>query len=181
MLSVSKTAERRAVLILLLGSFTSPRPSGAQTLVDSLKVGSRVRVHQTQDAPRKVTGVLLRIDSSSFTVRSDVEQVPYLIPSKAVSGLEVSLGKRTAGQGVMRGAGIGFVSGLGAGGLMIVGGMIQDSRNPCGDCYISVTMATAFLAVPTVALATLVGALVGAVSPGERWEAIELRKPHPDR
>lgn len=87
--------------------------------------------------------------------------------------LRVSRGLRTRGQGAWHGAKIGFLTGAAVG---VVAGLF-DGDDPA-DTFIAFTAEekAVYLGAFTGAIGGTLGLLVGAASPGERWERVPLER-----
>lgn len=141
------------------------------TPVDSL---ARVRVTLHDAAPRRLTGVLFGADSLSVTVQPFPGAEPVMVPLTEVASMKLSLGQRTRGEGLLRGAKHGLIGGLAVSAFLVGIGVLSDAADPCNDCWINATAGAVIVAVPLTATATLGGAIIGAASPGERWVRVPV-------
>lgn len=132
--------------------------------VDSL---ARVRVTQSE-APSRVRGTFVGADSQTVVVQSGVAR--YDVPLEAIRKLEVSRGERSVEAGAWRGAQRGFLAGLVTG--VLAGALVMSTIE--GDGYVGEEVAGIGITVAGTGLGTLIGTLLGAASPGERWERVPL-------
>ena len=165
----------RTLFLSLLLACAAAAPSLAQagpaaTELDSL---TRVRVSQTEVEPRRFAGGLLAADSLSITVDPERGGERLEVPLSSLRRLEVSLGRRTPGEGMRRGAARGLLVGLGASALLIGSAAIADEQEGPSDGFITATAAAVIISIPLTAATTVTGALWGATSPGERWRRVE--------
>lgn len=166
-------------LLLALAALAAvvPAPAAAQeaappTPVDSL---AWVRVQQRFAVPRRVTGVLFAADSQSVTVRPAAGVEPVVVPLAELERMHVSLGRRSRGEGALRGARYGLLGGLAVSAVLVAIGAANDAQDPCGECFISATAISGILGVALTTTTTVGGAIFGAASPGEKW--VRVRTP----
>jgi len=114
--------------------------------------------------------VLHEMDAKTLTLR-DSSGAAVRVPLASVTKLSVSLGRRSAGRGALRGAGLGFAGGAVSG---IILGFV-DGDDPSGG-FPSLTAEEKALGYGLLlgVGSGLVGAVVGLASPGEQWESVPL-------
>lgn len=165
--SFARTPIRVAGLVLSL-VLASAVPGAAQERVppvaDSL---ARVRVIQGFVSPERLVGTLVSLDSQSVVVERRGR--PVAIPLAQVELLQVSRGRRSAESGARRGALFGALGGLALGVVAFGWGVLTEAR---ADEFPGSVIADAPITFPLAGAVT--GAAVGALSPGERWESVEL-------
>jgi hypothetical protein len=155
-------------LVALLGVAAPVRAQRA----DALPVGVRVRVHRVNPPPYAI-GILVRGDSSSLTLLTDGGQEQVLSLSE-VDRLERHVGRRSAGAAFRRGAQRGALVGVIVGGAATYAALLDEHRNPCGDCFINAPMAIGALSVVFAGVSTLVGGAIGSAR-RDQWKAVPLR------
>jgi len=156
----------RLVSLLFLALLTIPQAGlTAETDPPGLS-GSRVRLLAAPLGPRKLTGTLVEMRGDSVLFAADHQSVRTLIPTASLTGIEVSRGMHSH---VWRGAGIGFLVGALAGGVV---GYSLAHRPPSDDGdYGPLVGAVGAVIVGSVGIA--VGAVVGTRQT-ERWERLPL-------
>ena len=168
---------RRLFPVLAL-SLSLAAPLAAQEEAPVLvEVDSLARVRVTQRAtethsPERFTGALVAAGRDSLVIGPDRMAGTLVLPVSAVERLEVSRGRRGVGRSALRGAKYGFLGGLAVSALFFVAVAVDDGD--CGDCFISAEAAAAIGSVMVTSTATLVGGVVGALSPGERWVRVTV-------
>jgi hypothetical protein len=131
------------------------------------RVGDRVRVTAPALGLRRATGRLDAMRADTLIVR---ELGP--IPRDAVTRLDVSIGRRSAGGGAIRGATYGAAIGGGLG-LVVLGiGVASDLRGACNDCMVSGTYAGAAAVVAGITSGMAAGAVAGVIVRPERWLSV---------
>ena len=168
----------RAMALLLTVGSVSASPSARAQVPDVLSPPARIRFSVPPDTSRVVASVLAQ-RGESLWVRPAHRSDTLVIARGRVAGLEVSRGKETH---VLAGAGIGLLSGAAVGAL--VGAASGGSGCNPNPQYPGVNFgcigpgdAGGAAVAGAVALGVLgagVGALVGWLRPGERWEAVAL-------
>jgi hypothetical protein len=170
-LSRSRTMKRAAAAALALVLALAPRAAAQQprgpTLVDSL---AKVRVTQDFLDPRVLVGQLTQADTADLVVQRGDERLT--IPLAYVRHVELATGRRTAGQGALRGAVYGFLGGATATGLLVL--IVKASGTNCQNCLLGPSSSAALLGLPLTGVTTLTGAAVGASRPGDYWSRIPL-------
>lgn len=138
--------------------------------------------------PGRLAGVLVASGPDSVTVRTD-ERGEVVVARTDLWRMDRSLGKRTPGQGLERGAliglGVGILSGAAVGyalgddtRVVFYDGGLAFPTSPCpGFCgpyeapdYTSRHDSAARYAAVAGAVGGLLGALIGRAHPGERWQ-----------
>jgi hypothetical protein len=161
------------LLIPTLHTLGCTAPVAAQTAAQAsshVRPGAEVRVTSPSASGRFVvqemdSGILTLRDSSGAAVR---------VPLASVTMLSVSRGRRSAGAGALRGAGLGFAGGAVAG--IILGYVAGD--DPPEDLWFAYSAEDKAL-IYGVLLGVgsgLVGTVVGLASPGEQWESVPLER-----
>ena len=141
---------------------TAPQPS--------VTVGSRVHIKAPTVLKGPITGSIVSIDESSLALQTKNGKTPLVVPLQAVSGLEVSRGRRSRGRWAGRGAA------AGAGALAILGYATGEDCPQSQDGYFA-ALAGALCtshgegAAIGFFLGAPLGALIGLmIPPGERWQ-----------
>ena len=141
------------ILALLLSGTTLP----AQEAGAAVKPFTRVRVHAPGVAAKALVGNAVLVDTDSLVLAQGGSTRWLVVPTDAVSRLEISRGRSHLG-GALAGAGIGgLVGGVGLAGIAA----IQERR--VDGWTFAVLILGAVYGAP-------VGAAVGAVVGVERWE-----------
>jgi hypothetical protein len=167
----------RRILLLFLTSFLTGPDAGLAAESDPLHLtGSRVRLYvadrstaagRLSSIGQMQTGTVIEVRGDTLVFTAEHQSNQVLVPSVALTGLEVSRGKRTH---VVKGAGLGFLAGVLAGGAI---GLVSAQHGAkTGDDL-------AYLRVPAgmvigAGAGIVVGAVVGATSTRERWEPLKL-------
>jgi hypothetical protein len=137
-------------------------PSGVQ-------VGDRVRVSTLGVADRRLAEVRA-LPPDSIELRYDHGFGEARVPLRDVTSLEVSVGRRSVGEGARRGARRGFVSGL-----VIGGAAAAIALTACHDRECWGIESFTYLVVPAVVVGTTgIGAAIGAAAPGDAWRKVAL-------
>jgi hypothetical protein len=152
-----------------------------------LASGDRVRISIVDGAGARtsLSGQVLNVTDEALTIQPR-KGAPATVPLRSLDSLDRSLGRRSAGKGFLRGAGVGLAAGLVLG---AVGGAASAQTHapaacftpPSGDaqwldaiaCGIGRQSRTEVAAVGAVLLGTtgaVVGGVAGALAPGERWQ-----------
>ncbi len=165
------SARTLVVLLALLSSFSGGEVRAQDAPVDP---GSRVRVWTQTNARGRPWGKPTKGTLTAWTSDSlvlDSPRGPLAISRGSLSGMDVSRGGKSRGSAALKGAGVGFLIGAAAG---TVGGLTF-----CGDeCERCATAeGTAVFAASILGSAGgLWGAVIGALTAGERWERVPLPK-----
>jgi hypothetical protein len=137
--------------------------------------GDRIRVHRIGSPALTVSLVLITPDSIRYAVDREQPEV-QTIASQEVARLEVSRGRRPAGQAFLRGAGLGLVLGGPLGGLLA--GATYEPCQPRDVFSCIGDFGEGAQILGGVILGGLaggaIGGLIGAAIPGERWEPVSL-------
>jgi hypothetical protein len=163
---ISRIALFAAALVL-----ASTADARAQRRTEPLMLDSLSRVRVTQSAQERFGATFVSADSRVVVVERGGERLE--IPRTSVRMLEVSQGPRPLESGAWRGAKRGFLGGA------LVGGVLAALVLATGedDSYISnEAVATISLGVGVTA-GTVLGTIVGAASPGERWVPVPIPSP----
>lgn len=152
--------------LLLMSVFTLIFATPALAQPSAVRAGDDVRITSAT-----ITGRFLldAVTDDIFTLR-DSTGATFHVPLSSVTRLAVSRGRRSAGAGALRGAGIGFAVGAVTG---IVIGIASGDDQPD---ILGLNRGEKALLAGTVlgGTAALLGTLVGLAAPGERWERVEL-------
>src|SRR5882757_5415248 len=105
----------RLVSLLFLALLTIPQAGLTAESDPPGLSGSRVRLLAAPLGPRKLTGTLVGMQGDSVLFAADHQSARTLIPTASLAGIEVSRGMHSH---VWRGAGIGFLVGALAGGVV---------------------------------------------------------------
>ncbi len=164
---------RAAVATLALCLSLAPRaaaqdaPRPATTEVDSL---AKVRVTQNFLKPMTLVGELAAADTADLVVQRGTERL--IIPIAYVRHVELATGRRSSGQGALRGAIYGFLGGATATGLFVLASKAGGSD--CADCIWNPSTGVFVLGLPLTGASMLTGAAVGATRPGDYWLRVSL-------
>ena len=163
---------RAAVATLALCLSLAPRaaaqdPPRPPTEVDSL---AKVRVTQNFLKPMTVVGELAAADTADLVVQRGAERL--IIPVAYVRQVELATGRRSSGQGALRGAIYGFLGGATATGLFVLASKAGGSD--CADCIWNPSTGVFVLGLPLTGASMLTGAAVGATRPGDYWLRVSL-------
>jgi hypothetical protein len=159
-----------ATLLLSLGVAASVRaqePLRTPTVVDSL---AKVRVTQNFLKPEILVGELAGADTADLVVQHGEERL--IVPLAYVRHVELSTGRRSSGQGALRGAIYGFLGGAAATGLFVLA--TNAGGSDCADCIWNPSTGFYVLGLPLTGVSTITGAAVGATRPGDYWLRISL-------
>lgn len=155
-------AWRLASLTLLL---LVPAATAGQDAAPSQLLGQRVRV-VTEPAHRTVVGEVLAVPGDSVQIVQSSGDVAALALDDIVQW-ELSAGHvNRVGKGLAWGGGIGLLAGA-VGGLALV-------NAACGSCDPNNAAGIAGGGGVGLLLGGIVGAVVGGITSGERWEPIEV-------
>jgi hypothetical protein len=158
------------ILIITIGS--APRLSAQRA--DSLRVGADIRVDRWQPTRQWYRGTYHSRDSLNFVLASPEDPRDLIaIPLRDLGGVEMLVGRRTAGAAFRRGAGRGALVGLAASAVMMTVGLISDQQEQ-DDVFIPATAVAGALSVLTTGVTTLVGGLIG-VANRNQWQTVPFR------
>jgi hypothetical protein len=140
-------------------------PQGVRSQPAGLTPGVRVRLSAPDLGGRRLIGTLVRATHDTLMIEFVGRGEFFSIPTWRLSRLEVSSGRNVAA-GAVRGAGIGFLTG-------VVLTTTLAALSTSSDClrYLCLSLGTAYVAGAGV----LVGAFFGALAPPEHWENVPLR------
>ena len=166
----AQSALVQAEVVEVRAQTTLVQGDGGEGLVNGMRVRLRT------GAGLRFTGRLLSRDDSSLSV-VDEQGLALKVKRDQIAKIEVET-PRTRAQGALR---WGAWGGLG---MAVVGGSLYAADQAtkrddglCGDIETGVTKCTTGSEVALVALSgALIGATIGAIVPGERWQALK-----PDR
>lgn len=164
---------RRVPALLLLLLAILPARAAAQETVQPTPVDSlatvRVQVRQWFPVPHRVQGRLMAADTGSVTVRPRGGADPVVVPLTKLRRMEVSLGRRTRGEGLRRGA----LEGLAAGAAFVTVLLATELvSGECEDCYFTPATIAREFGVHLIVTTTVSGAVGGTLWPGERWARV---------
>ena len=131
-----------------------------------LEPGAHVRVSTGGLRPQRQAGIVELARGDTLFLRFESGRPPRPIPRAAITGLEVSAGRKPA---ALKGAGIGFLIGAGTG-LALAAALTSQSNDTCGE--IGCGWAFLVFGVGGAGSGLLVGTVVGALQGSERWEAV---------
>jgi hypothetical protein len=148
----------------LMLMISAPAPASAQRTVE-LAVGARIRVRSEADSVWRIGRLAATLpDTIRFQPCETCAVAAYPLSTTAV---EVSSIPRSQTSTVLEGAGLGFLLGAGAGGLLAY----QSNRNchdgPCGLAYVAVPIG-GFVGL-------FLGAAAGSLIRNEEWHPAPLR------
>ena len=150
------------VLTVVVSSVAMPATPEAQPA--GLTPGAYVRINAPAYNLRDRTGTLVHAMPDSLTIKVNGRQ-PVTLPMAGLSRIEISRGKNL-GQGLRRGAAIGFVAGA-------VLGLLAAATQPADD---DDTLPYPVVGGGGALAGTLVGALVGLAAAPRRWEDVALAR-----
>lgn len=158
------------LLILFVSVLSGVEPLAAQKLLP-VEPGRRIRVLAPTVAGAPIIGNLLSMHSGMLRFTLEAGFPTFVVPLDSVARLEVSDGWATPSAGAVRGGGIGFVVGTIPSGLVLAGArcFMPDDGLP-DACTPDIQRAAAVVIVAS----TAVGAVIGAVTPFERWRRVHL-------
>ncbi|HUF12029.1 MAG TPA: hypothetical protein VMN78_02890 [Longimicrobiales bacterium] len=140
-------------------------PLGAQdAAISELQVGDRVR---TRVAGERIVGTVV---SSDDPLRISTESQIVLVPLSPGLEIQRSLGPRTPLAGFMNGTALGLLAGAATG--AVVGAASGDDTE--GLFQFTAAEKAVGLGIVLGAGGAVVGGIIGAVSPGERWQDVSL-------
>lgn len=154
--------------LLLLGTLLlAPATEAVAQEAPQLAPGSRIKV----SARHTHIGTLLALNGTTLQLRRDALRDTVSIPLGTIRKLEVSTGRTSS---VGRGALIGGAVGGGIGPILGVGAAAEDCPSDA-FCVVDFGPEVIPIAVLTMGGAgALLGALIGAASPADRWEDVPL-------
>jgi len=162
---------RAAVATLALCLSLAPRAAAQEgprpTEVDSL---AKVRVTQNFLSPTTFVGELAAADTADIVVQRGAERL--IIPIAYVRHVELATGRRSSGQGALRGAIYGLLGGATATGLFVLASKASGSE--CADCIWNPSTGVFVLGLPLTGASMITGAAVGATRPGDYWLRVSL-------
>ncbi len=150
---------RALVVLIALVPILAPRTAQAQQDVPRLEAGHRVRVYQSKHT---VTGTLLSADSATMQLLTSHADTAHLTRS-SVTRIELSVGQKSqAGKGALIGGAVGFF-GVGLITYFLAGtpGLTSGDESLV---YVAAGM------VGGLVVGAGVGAIVGGLSPTDRWK-----------
>lgn len=153
-------------LLALLSCFSGGAAWAQNTAVS---LGSRVRVQtgfSDKGQPRgpRATGQLTAWTADSLVLDPAGEQARWAVLITEVSRLEVSRGRESKRESVLRWGALGFVLGLTTGALL----------NYDETSFFSPVLTAIATGAPVGVAGALVGAVIGANRRSERWEQVEM-------
>lgn len=183
-------------LVCVIAALFSPCTSPALADQDppGVETGSRVRIELARDlviAPgestphekpadtqrgKQVVGQIVKMDGDTLTITLEGRSTRLTVPRDAIARMDLSRGRRSAGERLFRGAGLGvLVGGLG-GALVGLASGGDDCPPHSVDCIgFSTSDRMAIGGILLGTLGSVVGAAVGLGSKGERWEQVPAR------
>lgn len=165
--------KRSALVLLALASpvraLAAQDDGPVRAEVDS---ATTVRILRQSWLANPVQGRLVFADSQVIRLERHGEEVA--LPVAGVRSVRVSLGERSTAGGAWKGARDGLLLGAVASVALFGVSTVVDAADDCHDCYINMKIIAAILSVPTMAATTVIGAVAGAVKPGERWREVPL-------
>lgn len=155
--------------VLVLGTFSSAAAQEA-----SVATGSRVRLwtevnEKGRPAGPRTMGQIAAWNSDSLILNPVGAGNRRSIPITSVSRMDVSRGQRSMGMGALRGGALGLIIG-GATGMVLGYTSGDDDSFLFNRWQDKAAIFSVMLGTP----GTLVGAVVGANRPGERWERVAV-------
>lgn len=173
--------------LIAVAVFAAAAPASAETVSD-LASGARVRVRivNADRSRTSLTGRLLEATDGTLTIQP-AKGAPVTVPLRSLDRFDRSLGRRSSGMGILRGAGVGLASGIVAGAVV---GAVSTNPSPgpacptspvygdekwtdliaCGWGGASRSEGAAIGAVLYGTAGAIVGGIAGGISPGERWQ-----------
>ena len=163
---------RAAITALALCLFSAPGAIAAQELPRPTEVDSLAKVRVTQNflKPETFVGELTAADTADLVVQRGAERL--IIPVAYVRHVELATGRRSSGQGALRGAIYGLLGGATATGLFVLASKAGGSD--CADCIWNPSTGVVVLGLPLTGASMLTGAAVGAARPGDYWLRVSL-------
>jgi hypothetical protein len=158
----------RPALLLALAWLAAPC-IGATAQTPTLPPGARVRVTAPAYGSARQVGTVLALRGDTLVLQTAANPDTLLLPWSGVTGLEVSRGRRRQ---VREGIGFGFLAGAAFG--MLIG--LADGDDP-PDSFIAFSAGEKALFAGAVlgGIGAVVGGVLGAASPTDRWERVPLR------
>jgi len=150
---------------MILAGVSLPLTATAQ---DTIPPGSWIRV--TDESGGTITGELRSLPQDD-RIALVVDGREHELRHDATARIELGI-ERSAGQGFLRGAGIGaLIGGLGGAALVFAVEAVEEDK-PCTDACIGTGAGALIVGVVLGAPAALIGGLIGASSPGYRWRDV---------
>lgn len=138
-----------------------------------LSAGQRTRV--TFERWRKpLVGEFVSADSAAVVIRLPEIGRLVTVDWTDISRVDVSVAQRSRLANTGRGMLFGFAAGAAIGGTAVLVSMWSDADERCTDCFITPTAGWAILAILGTAGTTVLGGVIGAVRPLDRWKRIPL-------
>lgn len=136
-----------------------------------LTVGQRTRI--TFERWRKpLIGELVSLDSAGVALQLRDGGRPVVLDWAEVAHLDVSVGQRSRGRNVVRGMKYGLATGTAIGGTVVLVTLFSEADERCSDCWLSPTAGSIIVSAIGTAGFTLIGGIVGAAWPTDRWKRI---------
>lgn len=159
---------KRSLLVALIAAMVLTPPLAAQdaTMAD-LEAGDRVR---TRIGGERVVGTFV---SAEGPLRISTEGEVVAVPLSHDIEIERSLGPRSVLSGFANGAGLGFLAGAATG--AVVG--VASGDDTKGFIRFSAGEKAFGFGVVLGAGGAVLGGIIGAMAPGERWQEVELLIP----
>lgn len=157
------------VAAVALGAAGAPLAAQARAAAPFAE-GDRVRLDLGR---RKETFEVVGLAADTLVVRREGFAEPRRIPLAAIERAERSEGRRSAGQGFLRGAGWGLAGGAVLGAVAGYAGG-DDDPSPASWVTFSAESKAAMGAIVFGGIGGIVGGVFGAARPGERWTRVEL-------
>lgn len=164
---MKRAAAGALALVLALSGRAAAQGPAPSTWVDSL---AKVRVEQNFLKPEIVVGQLTQADTADLVVQRANERLT--IPIAYVRRVELATGRRSSGNGALRGAIYGFLGGATATGLFVL--ISKAGGSTCTDCIFNASTGAVVLGLPLTGVSTLTGAVVGSQRPGDYWVRISF-------
>jgi hypothetical protein len=160
-----EVAMRTVILALALSVLVSNADLGAQA-TPPLEPGSRIRVRAPDAGANKLVGAYLGTVADTLRVQMEELSSVRSIPFSSVVALEASRGRKS---NALKGMGLGFVGGAGAG---LVVGLAVDRGDDDASRLQLIGLGAGFFG----ACGAVVGLLTGAMITSERWEEVPLER-----
>lgn len=160
---------RRPAVALTCAALTA-QPAFSQKL-SSVEPGSRIRVHAPSIAGAPMIGTLLSLNAEELRFTLEGGFPTFAVDVDSVARLDVSAGLESSRSGALRGGGIGLIVGTIPSGLVLAGArcFVGDDGLP-DACTPEIQRAAAVVVVAS----TVAGAVVGALTPIEKWVHVGL-------
>ncbi|MBI4540370.1 MAG: hypothetical protein HY704_12775 [Gemmatimonadetes bacterium] len=155
---------------LLAFAAVGAHPLAGQKL-SPVEPGSRIRVHVPSVADAPIIGTLLSMNPDLVRFAMEGGFPTFAVRLDSIARLDVSAGLASSGAAAVRGGGIGLVVGTIPSGLVLAGArcFVADDGLP-DACTPEIRWAAAVVVVAS----TAVGAVIGALTPVERWRRVGL-------